>query len=425
MTTEKTPITLGRTRRKKGINVVDSPMGTGKSSWAINKMSDMRDIYRRYIYITPFLEEIKRVKEAIPERRFTEPKINKKNKTKLESLKQLIINDRDIATTHALFTMCDQELIDLLKSHNYTLILDEVIDVVSPAKNYTTYDRDMILNSGLVEIDKQQYGRCVWIGDENYCGKFDDMKRLCDSGTLYFANNTFLVWVMPIESFQAFDEIYILTYQFQYQIQSYYYDFFEMWYDYYHIEKIDGKYTLVPTPNDELNTYDIEFRKKAKELITIVDNPKLNAIGDEQSDLSVTWYKKRSGATIGQLKNNTYNFFFNIVKTKSEDNMWTTFKDYKSSLKGKGYSKGFVPCNSRATNEFGHKKALAYLCNRYPDPSINAFFQQRGYSICAYHWALSEMLQWIWRSAIRNNKPITIYIPSARMREMLEWWLNV
>ena len=423
MTANKKP--LGRSKRKYGINIIDSPPGSGKSSWAIKKMSDMRDINRRYIYITPFLNEITRVKESIPERKFTEPKINKKSKTKLESLKQLIIKDKDIATTHALFTICDQELIELLKSHDYTLILDEVIDVVSPAKNFTNYDIDMILNSGLVEIDKEQYGRCKWLGDENYVGKFSDLKQLCDSGTLYYANNTFLVWVMPIESFQAFDEIFILTYQFQYQIQSYYYDFFEMWYDYYHIEQIKGEYTLVKTKEEEINTYDIEFRKRAKELISIIDNDKLNGIGDEETNLSVTWYKKRSNASISQLKNNVYNFFRHISDTKSEDNMWTTFKDYKNTLKGKGYTKGFVPCNSRATNEFGHKKTLAYLCNRYPDPSINAFFQQRGYTICRDNWALSELLQWIWRSAIRNGESVTIYIPSARMRRMLKDWLDV
>lgn len=39
-------------------------------------------------------------------------------------------------------------------------------------------------------------------------------------------------------------------------------------------------------------------------------------------------------------------------------------------------------------------------------------------------WALSEMLQWIWRSAIRNGQKITVYIPSKRMRKLLLQWLN-
>jgi len=33
------------------------------------------------------------------------------------------------------------------------------------------------------------------------------------------------------------------------------------------------------------------------------------------------------------------------------------------------------------------------------------------------------MIQWIWRSAIRDGKEIWVYIPSRRMRELLKKWL--
>lgn len=40
--------------------------------------------------------------------------------------------------------------------------------------------------------------------------------------------------------------------------------------------------------------------------------------------------------------------------------------------------------------------------------------------------AVSDLLQWIWRSAIRkhNPEPINIYIPSLRMRTLLYQWLS-
>lgn len=34
------------------------------------------------------------------------------------------------------------------------------------------------------------------------------------------------------------------------------------------------------------------------------------------------------------------------------------------------------------------------------------------------------MVQFIWRSRIRNNEPIHVYIPSARMRNLFIRWLN-
>ena len=47
-------------------------------------------------------------------------------------------------------------------------------------------------------------------------------------------------------------------------------------------------------------------------------------------------------------------------------------------------------------------------------------------------WALQEMLQYIWRSRIRGNESVTsledrkinLYVPSKRMRTLLEQWLN-
>lgn len=39
-------------------------------------------------------------------------------------------------------------------------------------------------------------------------------------------------------------------------------------------------------------------------------------------------------------------------------------------------------------------------------------------------YALSALLQWVWRSAIRNGKKVTIYIPAPRMRQLLTDWLN-
>lgn len=34
------------------------------------------------------------------------------------------------------------------------------------------------------------------------------------------------------------------------------------------------------------------------------------------------------------------------------------------------------------------------------------------------------MIQWIWRTAIRDGKEIDIYVPSRRMRELLEQWIE-
>lgn len=65
-----------------------------------------------------------------------------------------------------------------------------------------------------------------------------------------------------------------------------------------------------------------------------------------------------------------------------------------------------------------------YMINRYLNPYVKKFFE--GYNIMVDEdgYALSEMIQFIWRSAIRNNEPIYCYIPSKRMRDLLQGYID-
>lgn len=54
------------------ITIVDSPCGKGKTSWAIQYMND--NLLERFIYITPILPEIDRIKNS-SDRIFIEPNI--------------------------------------------------------------------------------------------------------------------------------------------------------------------------------------------------------------------------------------------------------------------------------------------------------------------------------------------------------------
>jgi len=93
-------------------------------------------------------------------------------------------------------------------------------------------------------------------------------------------------------------------------------------------------------------------------------------------------------------------------------------------VKGRGYSKGFVPCNARGTNEHMHKSALAFLVNFYINPDLEAFIRHYNTDYDSELYALTILLQWIWRSRIRNGKSIIVYIPSYRMRTLLINWMS-
>ena len=406
------------------VKVVDSPMGYGKTSYLINKMKS--DTNHKYIYITPFLDEVKRIETECKDRKFVQPTTKNKKGSKLEGLKQLIIKGKNITSTHALFTMADEELIMLIKSNNYILVLDEVLDVVEQA-SVTKNDINTLFQQNLMEVSNEENGLIKWM-DSNYDGRYNDIKAMAEANTLYYVNNTLLVWAMPVEVFKSFDEVYVATYMFDCQLQKYYYDYFNVEYKYYHVIQNEEtkEYEMVETVDKD---YDLDFRKKAKELINIIDNKKLNAIGDADNALSKSWYsrkiKEQGESTIKQLKNNVLNYFQNICKSPSVDNMWTCYKDYQGKIKGKGYSKGWIPCNSRATNDYANKVNLAYCINCYMNPFYKAFFDVRNIKVNENKYALSELLQWVWRSQIRQGKPINLYIPSSRMRNLLKEFLDV
>ena len=395
------------------VYIVDEMMGRGKSSAAINYINSTSS--ERFIIITPYLDEVERYKNKCPTKHFKEP-IPKKG-SKLKDIKDLIKKGYNIVSTHALFQRFDEEVISLCKTLNYTLIMDEVAEVV---QQYEITEDDIRILLKLY-CDYDEKGKLIWREDQqDYCGKFSEVKNLCNLGGLTIVRNKILMWLFPVQTFLAFNKIYILTYLFNAQIQKYYYDYYNVNYTYLYISGNNVNDYQFFTEKETNNTY-VSYSK----LIHILDNDKLNIIGDFKTALSKSWYDKYHNSKImEQLKNNTSNFFRNIRNDNSKDNIWTTFKDYKSSISGKGYTRGFIPVNMRATNSYKDRTSLAYLVNIYLNPMIKGFFQDHNISVDEDGYALSEMLQWIWRSAIREGNEIFIYIPSKRMREILINWLS-
>ena len=400
--------------------IVDAICGAGKTTAVINMINES-DEEQKYLYITPFLDEVKRIKESCPQKHFKTPKFENGG-TKLDSIKKLLAKGENIVSTHALFQKFDNAVMEIIRLNNYTLVMDEVAQVVDDFP-ITQYDYDNLTNTYVdIEEDTKQL---VWRKEyEDYKGEFDNYKRLCELGSLvhYGGEKKLMVWLFPIKCFNAFDNIYILTYMFKSQLQSWYYDYYGLPYEFL---SVDGNsldtYHLIPY-DDNKNYIKYDYSK----LIHILDNEKMNRIGELDYSLSSTWYGRNinEDIIIKNLKNNMLNFFYNILHSSSKDNIWTTFKEYQNKLKGKGYSKGFIPVNSRATNEYKDRFNIAYPVNRFLNPYVKNFFTSNNIEINEDGWALSEMLQFIWRSAIRDGKEINVYIPSKRMRNLLKAWIK-
>lgn len=395
------------------INVVDARMGLGKTSYAIQMMNENKD--DKFVFITPFLDEVKRIKEQCHERKFREP-INFGN-GKQDNLHELLVNNENIVSTHALFRMSTDVTRDLIECGEYILVLDEVMDVIEQV-HLKRDDLTSMINLGLIHIEN---GFIKWNEDKmDYDSRYNDVKIMAQNNSLIMVNNTILMWNFPVNVFKSFKKVYILTYKFYSQIQRYYYDLHDIDYNYKTVIKTENKYEL-----ENYNFKSSEDLSDIKSNIIILENDKINNVGENYYSLSSTWFSKETNKPLlDVLQKNTYNYFFNKCKAKSKDIIWTTFKDSKTALSGKGYTKSFTSCNLRATNEYGDRHYLAYCLNVFLNPIVSQFFIDKGVNIDEDGYALSEMLQWIWRSAIRNNEQIYIYIPSSRMRDLLKIYLD-
>lgn len=409
------------------VNIVDGIMGCGKTSAAINYINNTDDV--KIIYITPYVAEVDRIIEKCSGKKFEQPRKYTDHTPKVVHLKDLLNKGKNIATTHALFHNFDDEIIDLCYSQNYVLFMDEVTDVIEPY-SIEKVDLEVLLDK-FATVNKET-GLIEWrTGQDDYNGRFKEEKRLCEMGCLAMYGESVMLWMFPVKIFNAFRESYILTYMFGAQMQKYYYDYYGINYKYlYTAGDCRENYHFVDECRSYTSKYD--YRK----LINIIDDEKLNMIGDLPNALSKTWYKRNeNNVLLKQLKNNTLNFFNNrqiiyneatgkFERAKSKNNIWTTFKDYKDKISGKGYAKGYIPSNMRASNAYKDRTAIAYLVNKYFNPFIKNFFVSKGIEVNEDGYALSEMLQFLWRSGIREGKRITVYIPSRRMRELLEKWIE-
>lgn len=397
------------------LKVCDAMCGAGKTQAAIHLMNENPD--RKFLFITPFLDEVDRIRSSCPALKFAEPKALDKD-GKFGNLISLLENKVNIASTHALFSRYDDYVASLIKQGGYTLILDEVTDVVDFLDVHSDDVRDLIESR---HIAVGENGRVFWI-DENYNGYFKKYKQQIQSGYVIMDNDKLLLWLFPIEVFEAFAEVIILTYMFDAQMQKYYFDLHGHTYEQIGTRRITG------IDYEFCAVEDADPSPSLSGKIHIVDDAALNEIGDACNALSVSWHEREKFVlghpSLDKLKKNLYNVFRNKFEAVSEDIIWTTYKDYVSVLKGKGYTNSFLSFNARARNDFANRHYLGYCVNVYLHPSLKNYFEAQGVRVDEERYALSEMIQWVWRSAIRRGEEIWLYVPSSRMRGLFCDWLE-
>lgn len=420
------------------IKVIDSVMGSGKSTFAVNYVNDHID--ENFIIVVPTKAEQRRYRDQLDRDVFL-PTLEDGNSRLLHSFNDAVAENKTIVTTHKLLECWDSTSINEIKNRRYTLILDEVIDVVNPVK-VSQCDFEALLKSGYIQTESNgSNGNLISVKaveGKEYSGEIHKFWEQVKNNNVYQSNGTYYVWVAPPEKLKAFDDVFILTYLFHGQQ-------FKGWLDIHRIP-----YSLHSIVNNELASYQRPSGAGYKGLVTVNTDKKLNDAYSRHGSLSSTWHDRAKPKYLNQLQNDIRSFFRSVTKTESSQNLVTTFKGYERNLLREPFmscSKGFrlnqvskltdeekaesyccLPHNAKATNLYAHKTAIAYPVNVFPRPEIDAFLscnlEKHNGKQFQDLYALSTMIQFIWRSCIRNGQPIHVYVPSKRMRNLLLDWLN-
>jgi hypothetical protein len=402
------------------IEVLDAVMGSGKTTGIIKWMTD--NPQNKYLYVSPMLSEVEeRIPSACESLEFTYPN-TEEYKTKSIHLLELLKDGKNISFSHSLFSDMTKEHLYWIKRHQYTLIVDEELNFIEAYKG--GYGKDDIVSlekSGHIFVDTDNLGKVSWTWDDMEGSTvYSKLKRLCDLDMLYCAkrDRSMMVIHLPLELVSCSKRTILLTYLFEGSLMECF-------------MKMRGveisKFT-------DLGYYsDTDTKDKAKRLINFVDTRTTKAV--KKLSMSFTWYA--NSASKEELDLISKALLSMYRKAPKGEFLFTSAKEVGTRYDDKGRKRKrtilhkdipddqFLYSGAKATNIYSHKSVLVHAYNRFPNLVIKAYLQDYGTPPDEDKFALSEMIQWIWRSRIRNDEPITLCVLNKRMELLLKQWLGM
>jgi hypothetical protein len=365
---------------------------------------------------------------------------------------------QNIVSTHALFNLIDDAFVGAVEQHRYTLFIDEVADWVHDLS--ITADDYAILTEARVITIEPVTGRVLWDdelytrGSGRYRGAWSKLRTHCKERRAYLAHDetakqdkrVFLVYQFPVEFLRSFERVYILTHLYDGSLMS----------AFLQLHGIEVEKMTISEDRDRLIPYDsaLEATRVAEKAhkIHVCQDPAMNAVGTKAKGtkarpLSHTWFANQTKtphgkANLKKLGNLLYNWLRHEFKASASQVMWSTYDPQAPALSSKlatylpkkkrvgrnvdddGHPRhGFVPFNARASNHWRERDICAYLVNLHHNATIANWFSAKGIELSDDYFALTTMVQWVFRSAIRDGKRIDLWLPSGRMREIFRNWL--
>jgi hypothetical protein len=455
---------------KSKVSVLDAMPGSGKTTAITQYLKNQK--INHVLFVSPFKSE---VEEELPKRKLKG--LNYAHPTsgqggKVTQLNKLIRFGDDstgnrlhrITCTHSAFTRLSSEIFDQLG--NYTIIIDETLDVITQLDELRQYSDRMLLNSGIVNPDNKlyQFNDKSWfdavhssdieVFNETGDGYKDTMFRLCQMASMnqlyrYSEGNWFRM--LPIALITKAKRVIVMTHGFENS-------FMHCWLKLHGVEHsyIDNtKLGLVS---------EVNLKRNLSKNLQFIDIPRtIQALSEGRrgyESLSVAhWKALKKAGKISDIAKSLNNLVKEKMDAQKTNVFWTCPKSFRADIETNAYrlkgkitleapleiadtesddiseldnQKGtehssWLPCNIKARNDFRHITNCLYAFSLNPPPAIlNILEATSGLKKAEIEatFKLNNLLQFIFRGSIRENKPMKLCIVPQTTRALLDGFLK-
>lgn len=436
----------------KEFKVIDYPMGTGKTRYIKDYMLD--NLHKRYIYVTPLLSEAEKMASVLAALDMQSP--DNEDGTKSEDFLLLLQEGSNISTTHSLFRSLRSQHLGLIKHWKYTVIIDETVDFIESYNEYSKDDIKDLLDRGDLTVDETNNGKVSMNWDVSEGNTYANLKGMCDAGLIYSTKLPAMMLnvQVPPKMLEEAEEVIVMTYLYE---SSFMHKFMQL-------HGFSYKKLSIPELDAELPS----VRYKIKNNLKIVEVKALNALLGNQREtaLSHSWWdtklKKETQFVKSIFKtcsnwliNNQEHkesFFFTcpkvVVQKSSAGQRQTKALLEKSGIQyfsnplgekekeeirdgsdkvvlTKTVNVKWLYSGTKATNDYADKTMCFYLINAYPNVGVAHYLRDFGTQMDNDEFALSEMIQFLWRGNIRvKDGEMQVYVGSSRMKKLLLQWIE-
>jgi hypothetical protein len=407
------------------LTIVDYPCGLGKTNALLSILEARPDLL--VLVVVQTLSEVDRIISSVPKGRIYAPEgPGSLHRTKGEQLEPLVHAGRSIVITHNLY-----ERAGILANQgafsSYQVIIDEVPNAVSVSDLVLdpVSFKEFYIDPGYFSLREGGLVVMTYKGDDEEARLKQALdERLISnirSGRLYYDGKKHFIQTIPTSLFTHADSVTVLTFLSE---GSLFLKFLEK-------HQIDYRVLRSSKCNQE-------FQQRAKENLKIHRMPSLDKMSFGYS--KQTSYKAKS-KEVRSIRNALKNLkqrdlagvdLKNLIITCAKQNWFhrsgSSYNEAKPSLfsidsrmfKGANW----LPNTTRGTNDYLHCTHAIYLYEQNANPILLNWLNANDAQFKS-DYSLTEMVQWIWRTRVRRGEPVHVYMPSKRMRGLLQAWLTL